>query len=157
MLKRFFCGLLLLSMIVTLLPLASAGSRPDLSNPKKYVLAWEQGSSFAYIQRDSVTVDRYDPPNYEITVTIVYRSREHRSYDPITEKFSYDYGARKMYCQKDGEPIYLPSDSKDGDIPRLRAVGEMAFYLANNRNFYGKDGGYKKEFYRNASTKKHRD
>ena len=137
--------------------MVSAQSRPDLDNPKKYVLAWEQGSSFAYLKRDSVTVDRYDPPNYEVTVSVIYRNRKHRSYDPISETFCYDYAARKMYCRRDGELLYLPSDSKEEGIPELRSVGEMTFYLANNRTFYGKDGGYKKDFYKNASTKMHRN
>ena len=148
--RKFFCPLLvLLAAWFCLLPgaLAKENAPRVREADREYVLAWMDKDSKTYIKRDAVKVDKYEPPKYNVSAEVVQTDGKNRIKSTAKEYYFYAYDTRKMYCTTDGGFNYLPPDDKTAEIEKQRAIGEMIFCLANNRHFYGKDAGYKDEFY----------
>ena len=148
--KRLFGGILSLVIITVFVSSVLAGeSKRHMDEDPEFVEACSDDEGFAYVRRDSVVLGEYEPPMYTAKGTVVYLDRKKRYLRTVEESFSYDYGARKMYITTDGDETYISPVDKDPEASRIRAVGEVIFTLANNREFYGKNGGFKNEFYEN--------
>ena len=147
--RKFLTLLIFMLMFACILPSALAKEKaPRISEfDHEYVLTWEDQDGFLYVKRSTVKVNKYEPPTYNVSADIVTTDKKKRIIGTTTEYFYYVYDKRKMYHSDDGSWVYLASDDKSPFIAKWRALGEMVFCLANNRHFYGKNAGYKDEFY----------
>ena len=142
--KKLSCLLFLLLLLTTAVTEAHRNSLVD--NPN-YIFMWKEDKVSTYLQKSSLVVQKYDPPKYNIKITVITADRKNRITDTQTVTFYYSYDRRRMYRYVDGKWEYLSSTNKDVEASKWRDIGEITFCLANNRHFYGKDGGYSDEFY----------
>jgi len=115
---------------------------PDyLWGNKNFIICGAHMGVAGYIDKSSLVVKKYNPPEYELSVIIVYvpnadlgNTRPDFSY---VCNFYYNWDERKMYGLSESgtwEYIYpVGSFAKTGHY----FPGEMAFYLAYNKKFYG--------------------
>lgn len=112
-----------------------------------------------YADRTSVTVEQYEPPNYQIAINLVSVTfsddywRQHDTYvggpyvigDVFTVRFRYHWG-RKSIAYKLGEQwqdwdINRDYSHAEGD-PMIPNTAEVAFVSAYNMKFFGDKNGY---------------
>lgn len=118
-----------------------------------------------YVDRSSLVVEKYEPPQYIITVNVVRISFPLKngpdgdfsrqgakivSVKPF--RFFYNYDKRVMFIDaaRTDNWNYLPArdSSPQRGLAVGRPAGEMAFALAYNMSFYGKKlEEYDKDFY----------
>ncbi|MBR1421157.1 MAG: hypothetical protein IJ575_08935 [Selenomonadaceae bacterium] len=154
---RKFC--LMIAMIFSMLPTIVHATDSDVlladmyAHPENYIYYHSMGLGTGlrasdYINRNSIDVQEYDPPNYIIAFNRIMQDvnanlgtiRE-SARDRIT-RYSYDLDSKKMYIEKCEDGVchweYLdPAQMNysrfiEGDI----AGGELAFYLAYHQSFY---------------------
>lgn len=141
-------------------------SRPEVledmyKNPSHYVrIGTENFGLSYYLDKTTINVHEYAPPNYIISFKTVYHHIDSRSKKEdagySTEnmtRYKYDYTTRKMYVEKfdsnqnsywkyvDVSPLSSEQQRRmSGQDFRNRsreiAGGEIAFYLAYNIRFY---------------------
>lgn len=115
-----------------------------------------------YVDRSSLNVQKYAPPEYIIAVNVVsadsvigderdfYSGGQGKITGVKTYRFYYNWNTKRMYHDKNGTWDYLdPWGSWAATGIRMPA-GEMAFYLAYNLKFYGtmqKYSEYSKSYY----------
>lgn len=123
--------------------------------PSKYIDFGCVGMGmFFYLDKTSIQVDQYNPPNYiiafrEIPFSINGGNHAYDNHNEFT-RYKYDYKSRKMYREvyRNGDknqPYWREVDSNpkgwkgEGDSRHVwLAEGEVAFYLAYDMNFYEK-------------------
>jgi len=111
-----------------------------------------------YVDRTTLNVQKYEPPQYIITVNVVsassaynneedfYNGGKGKIKDVRRMRFFYNWDLRKMYIDttgKDGWRLLSPNGSW-AESGVVMPAGELAFYLAYNMKFYGCFGD---EFY----------
>ncbi|WP_407398483.1 hypothetical protein [Anaerovibrio sp.] len=122
------------------------------ANPSRYVrFGGASVGQHYYIDKISINVHKYEPPEYIIAARWVTRSyviAGENVYEDIrldtTMRYKYDYDQRKMYFEttdENGNLIWKhidPSLSKSYHDDNYIAAGEILFYLAYNMSFYDK-------------------
>ena len=138
---RKFFALLSFFLLIFSASAASAEYRDNFGNNHEYVLCGMHAGTGWYINRESVNVLLYDPPNYRIAVDVaVVRDAVNGSTkisQTLHNEYRYDWNERKMYrLEKNGEWKYLPPV---GDVATLGSSydGELAFFVAYKMKFYG--------------------
>lgn len=128
------------------------------NNPQNYILVGHQNDGISYyINRNSICVNRYSPPEYIISFDIVgytCRSEETGEFiDKMNVSYKYDYSSRKMYRKSVGtdnkweyvEAVPLTDSmikqrKMSGSVQRTYyskiTEGEIAFYLAYGISFF---------------------
>lgn len=122
-------------------------------NQDLILITGRMGLAF-YVDRSSLVVEEYEPPQYIITVNVVRiefpqkrepngelsrKGAEIVAVDPY--RFFYNYDKQLMFIDKNRTDnwLYLPArDPSERGLPVGRLAGEMAFALAYNMSFYGK-------------------
>lgn len=110
-----------------------------------------------YVERSSLVVQSYNPPNYIIAVNVIYA---HSAIDDVQDfynggegvavgitiyRFSYDWDSRKMYVDNGSQEWeYLNPWGCWAETGIRMPAGEMAFALAYGLKFYGE---FRKESY----------
>lgn len=125
------------------------------NNPSSYIVCG--GASIGivfYVYKNSIEVQKYYPPNYEITLKMLHYSsngmkgesfRERAYY--IDKKYKYDYDERKIYIENRNENGSLYWQFIDPKIigtfegykqgwDKDMAAGEIAFYITYGRSFF---------------------
>ena len=137
--KKFFAVLSFLALILS--TCAASADYPDyLDAEKNYVLCGMHAGTGWYINRKSVKVLLYDPPNYRIAVDVaVVRDAVNGSTkisQTLCNEYFYDWNERKMYFVTDGEKVFIPPYGTTAELPSSYD-GELAFFIAYKMKFYG--------------------
>lgn len=149
--------LLLLSLVCTLL-LAGTAMAYDpypnhLGGDDNYILVDGHMGVAWYLDRSSLYVEKYEPPQYIIAVNVCQVNGADRGNTAIsrvlTERFFYNWDLRQMYVDRDGSSNwrYLDPNGSWASTGIVMPAGEMAFYLAYDMRFYG---CFDSEFYQRS-------
>ncbi len=146
----------IIMIVITLFPTICFASTEDMlediwsnysiqSSDENFIRA---GGGMGYIwcvDKSSLVVQKYAPPEYLIAVNIVsygnYLSKLPRNWSVRTYQFSYNYKTQKMYFKQDDNKrwVYLDKNENwDRSTWFMLPAGEIAFYIAYNMSFYPK-------------------
>ncbi len=106
-----------------------------------------------YVDRSSLVVEKYEPPQYIISVNVCTVNQEDQGNTAIsnvrTYRYFYNWDLRQMYVDRDGNSNwwYLDPRGSWAATGVSTPAGEIAFALAYNKRFYGAMSGYDDNFY----------
>ena len=137
--------LLLLFSLCLFLTASPASANPFLNDDPNYVWVDVNQGKCWYIDRSSLYVEKYEPPQYIIVTNVCTVPRASYGETTITNvfpmRFFYNWKENKMYVDKKfgtSDWMYL-QPLGPAYINRLNMpAGEMAFYLAYHKKFYGR-------------------
>lgn len=149
-------SLLFSLMVLSIAAIASANYPSYLNGDKNYILVDGHMGTAWYVDRSSLKVQKYAPPEYTIDVNVVtarsaidderdfYEGGQGVIVSIMEYRFNYNWDTRRMYQDSYGKLDYLdPCGSWAASGIRMPA-GEMAFYLAYKLKFYGDMKKYSK-------------
>lgn len=140
-LRKFFSLILMLGVILST-SVAMADYPKYLNGDRNYVLVdGTQGTAW-YAVRNSLNVERYNPPNYIISINIVVVDNADRGNTKIRgskiHRFYYDWEFKKAYIQADdGSLSMLDPNAKGFRRTAMADRAEIVFYLAYKKKFWG--------------------
>ncbi len=143
--KKFLLSLVLL--FTTIFTSTAHADYPDyLNGDRDYVLVDGHMGTGWYMKKSSLNVEQYAPPIYIISVsvyTVSNADRGNTSYSSVrTIRLRYDWDNRAMYVRTDdGGWRYLDPNAALAYTRVALPTGEMAFYVAYGKKFYGTCGG----------------
>ena len=126
-----------------------------LNGDRNFILiATFRGTGY-YLDRSSLVVQQYAPPQYIIAVNVVDVPQAYNGESTIsriqTDKFRYDWNTKSMYLFSNSKntwsymnPYGYKIDKYMIEIP----AGEMAFYLAYNMKFYKSSSYFNSTLYK---------
>lgn len=141
---------------VGFLPLNAAADNlyPDyLNGDSNYILCDGHMGYAWYVDRSSLTVQKYEPPQYIIAVNVVTVPNADRGNTAISEvktyRFFYNSDLGQMYVdsQLNDNWRYLNPRGCWAETGIVMPAGEIAFALAYNMKFYGSYAGFSDSFY----------
>ena len=150
MLKKIFSSILALSILLFSSVAMAYNYQPSvpkyLNGDKNYIYCGAYRTWVGYAVRNSLNVERYNPPDYVISIDIV--NLENRGKMEIkgrdTARFAYDWESKQAYkIEKDGnwtllDPISHTEGIGYGGSRLVEAQeAEIFFYLAYKKKFYG--------------------
>ena len=124
-----------------------------LNGDPNFILVDGHMSSAWYIDRSSLVVQKYAPPQYIIAVNVITVNnyeRGNRSISKVTTmRFLYNWNTKDMFIDRDlnNNWRHLRPNEPWSDTGIVRPAGEMAFYLAYNLKFHG---NFTSDFYKSA-------
>ena len=106
----------------------------------EYVLCGMHAGTGWYINRKSVNIQLYDPPNYRIACDVAVVRDATNGSTKITQmlhnEYRYNLDERKMYELVDGEWRFIPPVGTNAELPSSYD-GELAFFIVYRMKFYG--------------------
>lgn len=123
-----------------------------LNGDTNYVLVDGHMGNAYYVDKSSLVVQKYDPPQYIIAVNVVTansayddakdfyeRGGQGKIIDTHVYRFFYNWDRTEMYWDNTGHNgwQYLSPNASWAETRIKMPAGEMAFYLAYNMKFYG--------------------
>jgi len=143
--KKWFA---LLVMVCTFLISSAVGAYTNpypahLNGDSNFILCDGHMGVAWYVDRSSLVVEKYDPPQYIIDVNVCTVQDANKGNTAIsnvrTYRYFYNWGLRKMYVDYDGTSNwrYLDPHGCWADTGISMPAGEVAFALAYNLKFYG--------------------
>lgn len=96
-----------------------------------------------YLDRSSLYVEKYEPPQYIIDVNVCTVNNADRGNTDIanvsTYRFFYNWDLKQMYSGRSDDSYwrYLKPQGSWAETGITMPAGEMAFYLAYRMKFYG--------------------
>lgn len=127
---------------------------PDhLNGNSNYILCDGHMGYAWYVDRSSLNVQKYAPPQYIIAVNVVEVPNADRGYTAIsnvkTYRFFYNSDLVQMYVDYNLNDNWKYLDPKGSwaETGIAMPAGEIAFALAYNYKFYGSKAGYGSDFY----------
>lgn len=144
----------LIGLVVLLTASAAFAEYPKyLGGDRNYILCdGHMGVGF-YVDRSSLNVQKYDPPQYIISIKVISVENADRGSTEMgrvqTKRFFYNYDLRQMYVARDGNEDwrYLNPKGSWAETGVVMPAGEMAFALAYHLKFYGKTASFEDSFY----------
>ena len=130
-----FCALLLSSV-------AGAYS-PYLNGDSNFILCDGHMGTAWYVDRSSLVVEKYAPPQYIIAVNVCTVDNANNGNTEISKvqtlRYFYNWNLREMYADRDGNSNwrYLDPHGSWSKTGISMPAGEIAFALAYNLKFYG--------------------
>ena len=124
-----------------------------LNGDPNFILVDGHMSSAWYIDRSSLVVQKYAPPQYIIAVNVITVNnyeRGNRSISKVTTmRFLYNWSTKDMFIDRNlnNNWRHLRPNGPWSDTGIVRPAGEMAFYLAYNLKFHG---NFASNFYKSA-------
>lgn len=149
-LKRLI--LILVGMVILAFSAVTSANYPTYLNGNRNLILCDGHMGVAwYVDRTSLNVQRYDPPQYIIAVNVVtassaynneedfYNGGKGRITDVKTMRFFYNWNLREMYIDTTGKDgwRFLPPMGSWAETGVSKPAGEIAFYLAYKMKFYG--------------------
>lgn len=134
---------------------ANADYQEHLNGDPNFILiATFRGTGY-YLDKSSLVVQQYAPPQYIIAVNVVDVPHAYDGDTIIsrvqTDKFLYNWNTKSMYLYSDSKntwnyinPYGYKIDKYMIEIP----AGEMAFYLAYNMKFYKSSSYFNSDLYK---------
>lgn len=102
-----------------------------LNGDKNYILCDGIQGVAIYAIRNSLKVERYNPPNYIISIDVTENGR-------MTHCFAYDWETKKAWIIEDnGNWTLIDPNVTMHIIGKYADRAEMAFYLAYKKKFWG--------------------
>ena len=153
---RKLCLMFTMLIVLSFASIASASYNDiyddHLGGDRNYILVDGHMGVAWYLDRSSLVVQKYAPPQYIIAVNIVTVPNADKGYTDIssvqTKRFFYNWKLRQMYVDRGVDNwIYVPRDGSFAEVGITGPTGEMAFYLAYGMKFYGNRNS---DFYRMA-------
>ena len=150
LMKRFFA--LVVGLCVFILSRAAFANYPTYLNGDRNLILCDGHMGVAwYVDRTSLVVQKYEPPQYIIAVNVVtadsavgderdfYSGGKGRIKEVRTMRFFYNWDLRKMYVGKGGADDwrFIPPTGSWAETGISMPAGEIAFALAYNMRFYG--------------------
>lgn len=130
---------------------AFANYPTHLYGDKNFILC--DGRSAWYVDRSSLNVQKYEPPQYIIAVNVVRVDNADRRSTEIknvhTYRFFYNSDLGQMYADFNNNDNwrYLNPQGSWAETGISMPAGEIAFALAYNYKFYGDRAYYSDDFY----------
>lgn len=142
--KRLFINMgLFLWLVIGGVMIAGAESYPVyLNEDRNYILCDAYKETAWYLDRSSLNVQKYDPPQYIIAVNVVTVPDADRGGTDIngvrTFRFFYNYELKRMYVDLSLTDAwrYLDPNGDWAATDISLPVGELSFALAYNMKFY---------------------
>ena len=145
--KIFLSALILFGLMLTFQPSAQAAYPAHINGDHDYILTFGRQGVGYYVQRSSLNVEQYKPPIYILSIKVYYVNDADRGgtrlSQPTTLRFRYDWDSRAMYSDSAGKWNYIDPKQYASNV----AIGEMAFYIAYGKKFYGTNGYFNDDFY----------
>lgn len=147
--KKFVVSFMAVFMMMISTALAATYTSPypeHLGGDANYILCDGHMGSAWYIDRSSLNVQKYAPPQYIIAVNVVRVDDADRGNTAIadvkTYRFFYNIDLGRMYVDRNlnDDWRYINPDGSWAETGIVMPVGEMAFALAYNYKFYGNFG-----------------
>ena len=138
------------------LPLNAAAYDPYpecLNGDSNYIICAGRMDYAWYVDRSSLTVQKYEPPQYIIAVNVVTVPNADRGNTAISEvktyRFFYNSDLGQMYVdsQLNDNWRYLNPNGSWAETGVAMRAGEIAFALAYHMKFYGSYAGFSDSFY----------
>lgn len=150
--KKFFMLLSMLSIMMCSCT-AFANYPTHLYGDKNFILCDGHMGSAWYVDRSSLNVQKYEPPQYIIAVNVVRVDNADRRSTEIknvhTYRFFYNSDLGQMYVDFNNNDNwrYLNPQGSWAETGISMPAGEIAFVLAYNYKFYGDRAYYSDDFY----------
>lgn len=148
--KHIVCLVMMSALLLCSTAISEAKQYPDyLNGDKNFILVNAKQGIAWYMDKSSVAVQKYAPPDYQIAVNVVTVYFSSNGFDldlinsPIVDKiethyYYYNWESKKMYMldSTGNKWRYMPPV---GDYASTSHVveGELAFYAAYHMKFYG--------------------
>ena len=144
MLKKIFSAILALSILLAgsvVMAYNYQGHFPKyLNGDKNYIFCGAYRTWVGYAVINSLNVERYNPPNYIISIDIV-NFQDHGKMEITgreTWRFAYDWESKQAWIIEKNGNWTLRDPTRRGKAYDLKAeIAEMTFYLAYKKKFYG--------------------
>lgn len=138
-------------LILTMSSLALANYPTHLNGNQNFILVDGHMGTAWYVDRSSLIVQQYEPPQYTIAVNVIaarsaigdeqdfYNGGSGVITSVSTKRFFYNWDLRQMYVDRNGNSDwrYLNPNGSWAETGISMPAGEMAFALAYNLKFYG--------------------
>lgn len=146
--KKIF-SILVAVLLLSVAGLVSANYPPHLNGDKNLILVDGHMGVAWYVDRSSLNVQKYAPPEYIIEIKVVsadsaigneqdfYDGGQGKIREVGTYRFYYDWNAKRMYQDNNGKWSYIDPWGSWAETGVRMPAGEMAFYLAYGLRFYG--------------------
>ena len=122
---------------------AAAAQIPDyLDEDRTILLSGMHAGTAWYIDKNSVKILEENAPNYQLSAKILivrydfYSGEIKKVVDEKNFKYLYQWDERKMYCWENENWRYIPPVGSLAETGN-DASGEMTFYIAYGKKFYG--------------------
>lgn len=140
---RKLFSIVVMLFVLSISTVAFANYPTYLNGNRNYVLCDGQMGVGMYLDKSSLNVEKYAPPQYIISVDVVMVGDADRGKTEIGSRkhcrFFYNYDLRQMYNDTylNDNWSYIPTEGSRAETMLRLPAGEMAFYLAYNMKFYG--------------------
>ncbi|WP_027396247.1 hypothetical protein [Anaerovibrio lipolyticus] len=153
--------LMILSLLLlSFAAMASANYPTYLNGNRNLILCDGHMGSAWYVDRTTLNVEKYNPPQYIISVNIITASSAYNNVNDFYNggegkitgvrqaRFFYNWDLREMYFDTTGKDgwRFLPPSGSWAETSVFMPAGETAFYLAYKMKFYGRKV-FNDEFY----------
>lgn len=124
-----------------------------LGGNSNYILCDGKMGTAWYVDRSSLNVQKYAPPQYIIAVNVVTVNNANNGNTDISQvktfRFFYNSDLVQMYEDRNlhDDWRYLDPNGSWAETGIAMPAGEIAFALAYNYKFYGSRAGYTNDFY----------
>ena len=139
--KKGIAGVIcIVCLLVAHVVYASNLYSPYLNGDRNFILAGAHMGYAWYVDKSSLVVQNYNPPEYQIAVNVVTVPDTDQGNieisDVTTHEFYYQWEQRKMYSWRRNAWRYIPPVGTMADTGQ-EFSGEMAFYMVYHMKFYG--------------------
>lgn len=143
---RKIISILTMVCIMAFSAVAFANYPTHLGGDRNFILCDGYMGTGWYVDRSSLSVQEYAPPEYIIAINVVTVHDADRGNTVIngvkTNRFLYDYDSKRMYVDNDGSWRYLNPNGSWAETGISMPAGELAFALAYNMKFYNYDDSF---------------
>ena len=125
------------SMMTVSVAMAYNPYPPHLNDDNNYALCDGHMGTAWYVDKSSLIVEKYEPPQYILSIKVVKVNEADRGNTNIADvktfRFSYSYNLKKMFVDRDNQSNwrYLDPWGCWADTGVSMPAGEMAFYLSD--------------------------
>ena len=155
--KKVVAGfIMLMLMMITSVVFAYKPYPMHLGDDSNFVLCDGHMGTAWYVDKSSLIVQKYAPPQYIIAVNVVTVDRADEGNTDVgsvrTYRFFYNYDLRKMYVDYNGGSNwhYLEPQGSWAETGVRMPAGELAFAIAYNLKFYGGKSWYNEFLHRST-------
>ncbi len=153
-------------VVLALCASASANYPTYLNGNRDFILCDGHMGTAWYVDRTSLTVQKYEPPQYIIAVNVItansavgderdfYNGGSGTIRDVRTMRFFYNWDLRQMYVEGNVASDWrlLPPTGSWAETGISMPAGEIAFYLAYHMKFYGSRKFYNRFLNKNVDV-----
>lgn len=138
-------SMLIFALVMLSSLLANTASAYEFQNylwgNKNFIMCGAHMGCAAYIDKSSIVIEKYNPPVYKLAFIVVWVPNIDKGNSTPAQSnvyhYYYNWDQRCMYEQRtNGTWRYIPPVGSLAQTGHF-FLGEMAFYIAYNKKFYG--------------------